>query len=173
MRFLINKKRIKGGASCVADGRNRLLSIAQAAMLCNPAPCRVLFSNKKGAPRYPQNTKAQARPVPVVLCPATDQVCQENAYAGSTHRHNQSPPGERGNRAQSQPGCQETTHRRAGNAQQQVAKPGQRVDSRPSPGWRASPASAPKTSQRSSDMKIHLLCRLFCAGEWQSMRRYS
>lgn len=31
----------------MADGRNRLLSIAQAAMLCNPAPWRVLFSNKK------------------------------------------------------------------------------------------------------------------------------
>lgn len=35
----------------MADGRNRLLSIAQAAMLCNPALCRVAFSNKKGAPR--------------------------------------------------------------------------------------------------------------------------
>lgn len=145
----------------MADGRNRLLSIAQAAMLCNPAPCRVAFSKKKGAPRaancqknlgevsegprplrlsfvsggfadgavysLPKRRKpllphAEARPAPVALCPATNQVCQKNAYAGSAHRHNQPPPGEHGNRAQPQPGCQETTHRRAGNAQQQVAK---------------------------------------------------
>lgn len=188
----------------MADGRNRLLSIAQAAMLCNPALCRVPFSNKKRRATRRKLSKtpwggvggAAASPTFVRirgLCrrgglfltkaakttfaprggasraggfmPATNQVCQKNAYAGSAHRHNQSPPGERGNRAQPQPGCQETTHRRAGNAQQQVAKQANASIHAHHQGGKPA-ASAPKTSQRSSDMKIHLLCRLFCAGEW-------